>query len=113
MTPEFDLSIPVVKKGTKLTEDRSMDESNEKLSRPGMGRTDPEADPALIEAVLSRLDTEVENGTVRMSVEYDAGQQEAEKVSHSCCRIYGREASRMVGELDMYSDLHLKDMGEA
>ncbi|MCR5251484.1 MAG: hypothetical protein K6E50_12845 [Lachnospiraceae bacterium] len=69
-----------------------------------------EANRELIEAVMARLDAEVENGSVRMSVEYDSEQEEAEKVSHSCCRIYGRDATRMVGELDMYSDLHLKDM---
>ena len=67
-----------------------------------------EIDQALIESVLSRLDAEVEGGTVRMSVEYDAEQEEAEKVSHRGCRVYGRDANQCVGELDAYSDLHLK-----
>ena len=74
-------------------------------------QAEAEVDPALIAAVMARLDAEVEGGTVRMSVEYDGEQEETEKISHSCCRIYGRDATRMVGELDMYSDLHLKDMG--
>ena len=38
-----------------------------------------EIDQALIESVLSRLDAEVEGGTVRMSVEFEAEQEEAEE----------------------------------
>ena len=29
-----------------------------------------------------------------------------------CCKVYGKDANRMVGELDMYSDLYLIDMKE-
>ncbi len=70
-----------------------------------------EINQELINSVLSRLDAEVESGTVRMSVEYDAEQEEAEKVSHKGCRIYGMDANRCVGQLDAYSDLHLKEEG--
>ena len=88
-----------------------MAEKERKQLQTEAARAEAEVDPALIAAVMARLDAEVEGGSVRMSVEYDGEQEEAEKVSHSCCRIYGRDANRMVGELDMYSDLHLKDMG--
>lgn len=62
-----------------------------------------------IEEILNHLDKEVQSGTMRMSVEIDENQAEHEKVTHSCCKVYGRSASRMVAELDMYSDLHLKE----
>ncbi len=63
-----------------------------------------------IEEILNHLDKEVASGTMRMSVEIDETQIEHEKVTHSCCKVYGRSANRMVGELDMYSDLHLKNL---
>ena len=66
-------------------------------------------DKSLIDSVLSRLDAEVQNGTVRMSVEYDDEQAEAEKVSHKGCRVYGMDANQCVGKLDAYSDLHLRE----
>ncbi len=64
----------------------------------------PEIDDELLNEVMRHLDSEVTLGAMRMSVEYDPTQQESSNVSHKCCKVYGREASRMVGELDMYSD---------
>ncbi|MBP5607775.1 MAG: hypothetical protein J6X66_05850 [Lachnospiraceae bacterium] len=62
-----------------------------------------------IEAILKHLDKEVESGTVRMSVTVDEKRDPVEEVSHRGCRIYGDEANRIVGKLDMYSDSTLKD----
>lgn len=66
----------------------------------------------LIDEIMKHLDQEVSNGAVRMSVEMDDGQEEYAKVSHKCCKVYGKDANRVVGELDMYSDLYLSDMKE-
>lgn len=64
----------------------------------------------LIDEILKHLDREVEFGAARMSVEMDEKQEEYSKVSHKCCKVYGKDATRMVGELDMYSDLYLNDL---
>ena len=62
-----------------------------------------------IEDIMKHLDSEVSRGSMRMSVEVNEKQEEAEKVSHKCCKIYGKEANRIVNELDMYSDLYLHE----
>ena len=69
-----------------------------------------EADEKLIEEIMKHLDKEVSGGSMRMSVEIDESQEEYAKVSHKCCKVYGKDSTRMVGELDMYSDLYLSDM---
>ncbi|MCR4598613.1 MAG: hypothetical protein K5678_06245 [Acetatifactor sp.] len=69
-----------------------------------------EADEKLIEEIMKHLDKEVTGGSMRMSVEMDETQEEHEKVSHKCCKVYGKDSTRIVGELDMYSDLYLNDM---
>ena len=63
-----------------------------------------EIDDELINEVMKHLDDEVTLGAMRMSVEYDPGQTDAKNVSHKCCKVYGMEANRMVGQLDAYSD---------
>ena len=68
-----------------------------------------EPDKNTIEMVLNRLDAEVENGAMRVTVEFDEKQFEAEKVSHKGCKAYGRDAARCVGELDSYSDIMLTE----
>ena len=65
---------------------------------------------ALIEEIMNHLDREVTGGSVRMSVEMDETQEEHALVSHKCCKVYGKDSTRVVGELDMYSDLYLNDM---
>ena len=69
-----------------------------------------QADEKLIEEILRHLDKEVTGGSMRMSVEMDDTQEEHAKVSHKCCKVYGKDSTRVVGELDMYSDLYLNDM---
>ena len=69
-----------------------------------------QADEKLIEEILRHLDKEVTGGSMRMSVEMDETQEEHAKVSHKCCKVYGKDSTRVVGELDMYSDLYLNDM---
>lgn len=69
-----------------------------------------DAEEKLIEEIMRHLDREVSGGSMRMSVEVDENQKEHEKVSHKCCKVYGKESTRIVGELDMYSDLYLNDM---
>ena len=71
-----------------------------------------EVNDKLIDEIMRHLDKEVSSGAVRMSVEMDDEQEEYAKVSHKCCKVYGKDANRMVGELDMYSDLYLIDMKE-
>lgn len=61
-------------------------------------------DDDLLNEVMRHLDNEVMSGSMRMSVEYDPTQSKRSNVSHKCCKVYGVEASTMVGELDMYSD---------
>lgn len=69
-----------------------------------------DAQDHLIDEIMKHLDREVQQGAARMSVEVDEKQEEYSKVSHKCCKVYGKDATRMVGELDMYSDLYLNDM---
>ena len=68
------------------------------------------ADEKMINDIMAHLDREVEFGAARMSVEVNEGQEEYENVSHKCCKVYGKDASKIVGQLDMYSDLYLHDM---
>ncbi len=67
-------------------------------------------DESLVEEIMRHLDSEVTGGSMRMSVEVDENQKERAKVSHKCCKVYGKDSTRVVGELDMYSDLYLNDM---
>ncbi len=71
---------------------------------------DRQAQDRLVDEILRHLDREVRQGAARMSVEMDDSQEEYAKVSHKCCKVYGKDATRMVGELDMYSDLYLQEM---
>ena len=71
---------------------------------------DRQAQDRLVDEILQHLDREVCQGAARMSVEMDDSQEEYAKVSHKCCKVYGKDATRMVGELDMYSDLYLQEM---
>ncbi len=64
----------------------------------------------LIANVLKHLDSEVEGGSMRMSVNVDENQKEESIVSHKCCHAYGNPATDTIAKLDMYSDLYLKDM---
>ena len=64
----------------------------------------------MIAKVLKHLDSEVDGGSMRMSVNYDETQKEESVVSHKCCNAYGTPANETVAKLDMYSDLYLKDM---
>lgn len=63
------------------------------------------ADEAMIEELLQHLDSEFTQGVYRMSVNFDEKEEEAKKVSHKCCNMYGRPASETVGLLDMYTDI--------
>ncbi len=58
----------------------------------------------MIEEVLRHLDSEMELGAWRMSVNFNELQEEEKKVDHKCCYVYGRPANETVGLLDMYSD---------
>ncbi len=68
-----------------------------------MGGSAEEA--AMIDEVMRHLDTEFTQGVYRMSVSFDEEEEEAKKVSHKCCNMYGRPASETVGLLDMYTDI--------
>lgn len=68
------------------------------------GERSPE-DEAMIEELLQHLDSEFTQGVYRMSVSFDEKEEEAKKVSHKCCNMYGRPASETVGLLDMYTDI--------
>jgi hypothetical protein len=86
-----------------------------KMDRSGKGgdRMQQEnPDQSMIEKVLQRLDTEVENGVMRVTVEFDDKQPEAEKVSHKGCKAYGQDAAQTVGKLDAYSDQLVREMKE-
>ncbi|MBR6380157.1 MAG: hypothetical protein IKS07_00585 [Lachnospiraceae bacterium] len=61
----------------------------------------------LIDEILRHLDSEVELGAAKMSVEMDDTQEEYAKVSHKCCRVYGKEATQVVAQIDMCQDLYL------
>ena len=63
------------------------------------------ADERMIEEIMRHLDTESEQGVVRMSVTMDETAEEAKQVSHKCCHMYGRPANETVGMLDMYTDM--------
>lgn len=69
-----------------------------------------DANEKLIQEIMAHLDREVNVGAARMSVEMDETQEEYSKVSHKCCKVYGKDANRMVGDLDAYSDSYLRDM---
>ena len=64
----------------------------------------------MIEEVMRHLDKETVGGASRMSVEFCDTQQEYAKVSHKCCKVYGRDATEVVAILDMCQDLYLSDM---
>lgn len=70
----------------------------------------PDENEDLIRDILQHLDSEVAQGAARMSVEMDESQEEYAKVSHKCCKVYGKDANRIVGDLDAYSDLYLGEM---
>ena len=60
---------------------------------------------AMIAELMQHLDSEFSQGVYRMSVNFDEKEEEAKKVSHKCCNMYGRPASETVGLLDMYTDI--------
>ncbi len=64
----------------------------------------------MIAKVLKHLDSEVDGGSMRMSVNVDENQKEESVVSHKCCHAYGAPANETVAKLDMYSDLYLSEM---
>lgn len=64
-----------------------------------------EPDARMIEEVMRHLDTESEQGVIRMSVTMDETAGEEKQVSHKCCHMYGRPANETVGMLDMYTDM--------
>lgn len=70
---------------------------------------DHNIDEALLNSVISHLDGETKQGSVRMSVNYDENQKESEKVSRVCCNMYGRSAQETVNLLDMYTDSHIEE----
>lgn len=63
-------------------------------------------DEAMVEEIMRHLDTEFQQGVYRMSVNFDSKSEEAKRVSHECCNMYGRPASETVGLLDMYTDMN-------
>ena len=64
----------------------------------------PDISDELLQEVMRHLDSEVELGAMRMSVEYDPDQAKGKDVSHKCCKVYGMDANQMIGKLDGYSD---------
>ena len=66
----------------------------------------------MIANVMKHLDSEVDGGSMRMSVNFDDNQKEESVVSHKCCHAYGNPAPDTIAKLDRYSDLYLKDMEE-
>lgn len=71
--------------------------------------SDNKIDETLLNSIIQHLDGETQNGSVRMSVNYDEKQQEEAKVSHACCNMYGRSAQETVNLLDMYTDSHIEE----
>jgi len=65
---------------------------------------------ALIEEVIKHLDSELELGAMKMTVEVDEGQEEYSRVSHKCCKAYGRDATAMIAELDAIHDAYLREV---
>lgn len=57
----------------------------------------------MIEDILKHLDSEVQAGVVRMSVEMD-DESSDKTVSHKCCKAYGKSANETVAGLDQYTD---------
>lgn len=58
----------------------------------------------LIEEIMKHLDGETRLGVARMSVEMDENGEDAARVSHKCCNMYGRPANETVAWLDCYTD---------
>ncbi len=67
---------------------------------------------AMIDEVMRHLDAETTGGSMKMSVVFDDTQEEYSKVSHKCCKVYGRDATTVVAQLDMCTELYLSDMDE-
>ncbi len=66
----------------------------------------------LVNEIIKHLDRETCIGAMRMSVSMDDKQEEAGRVDHKCCYMYGRPASETVGLLDMYSDIGIEILRE-
>lgn len=66
----------------------------------------------LVEEIIKHLDSETGLGAARMSVNVDENQEEASKIDHKCCHVYGRPANEIVGLLDMYSDTGIEVLRE-
>ncbi len=66
----------------------------------------------LVEEIIKHLDSETGLGAARMSVSVDEKQEEASKIDHKCCHVYGRPANEIVGLLDMYSDTGIEVLRE-
>lgn len=60
----------------------------------------------MIEEIMKHLDSETENGVVRMSVLMDPIGEKEKEVSRKCCNVYGKTGDEIVGLLDMYTDLN-------
>jgi len=71
-----------------------------------------EPTPEFIDEIISHLDSELEIGAVKMTVEMDEYQQEHARVSHKCSKAYGRDATTMVAQLDMINDLYLAELDD-
>lgn len=69
------------------------------------GKGNSTGDEAMIAELMQHLDSEFSQGVYRMSVGFDEAEEEAKKVSHKCCNMYGRPATETVGLLDMYTDI--------
>ena len=63
-------------------------------------------DEKMIDEVLNHLDSELKQGVVRMSVNFDDGADVDKEVSHKCCHSYGKPSTETVGLLDMYTDMN-------
>ncbi len=67
---------------------------------------------SLVEEIIRHLDSETDLGAARMSVVMDEQQEEASKIDHKCCHIYGRPANEIVGLLDMCADVGIEALRE-
>ena len=63
-------------------------------------------DEKMIDEVLKHLDSELQQGVVRMSVTFDDEADVDKEVSHKCCNSYGKPSTETVGLLDMYTDMN-------
>ena len=63
-------------------------------------------DEKMIDEVLKHLDSELQQGVVRMSVTFDDDADVDKEVSHKCCNSYGKPSTETVGLLDMYTDMN-------